>query len=263
MGDIEKSLSEGFYYDKKSDVSVSVSTREHSHDNYEIYFLEKGFCEYIISGRKYQLKSGDLIFVMQNAEHSTDYKNKLYTRRLINFSKDYIPASLLSDSFSESAIFRCESIVKELLRIFDLIEAEYQKKEIYSDNVLKCLVNILCYTVSRSEKEELSFISADAVRRATSYIEENYMNEVTLSKAAEICAISGEHLSRLFKKEMNIGFNEYLNLVRLKKAEQMLINEKGKSIFEIAFSCGFSDSNYFSYKFRKHYGVSPKEIRRK
>ena len=76
MGDIEKSLSEGFYYDKKSDVSVSVSTREHSHDNYEIYFLEKGFCEYIISGRKYQLKSGDLIFVMQNAEHSTDYKNK-------------------------------------------------------------------------------------------------------------------------------------------------------------------------------------------
>ena len=46
------------------------------------------------------------------------------------------------------------------------------------------------------------------------------------------------------------------------KALNMLKNEPGKSVNEVAFACGFNDSNYFSYKFTKAYGVPPRSIKK-
>ena len=80
---------------------------------------------------------------------------------------------------------------------------------------------------------------------------------------AEKNAVSSEHLSRIFKKEIGVGFNEYINSLRLRQAEFMLRNEDGKSVSEVAFACGFNDSNYFSYRFKKAYGVSPINIKNK
>ena len=45
--------------------------------------------------------------------------------------------------------------------------------------------------------------------------------------------------------------------------EYMLKNEPGRSVNGVAFACGFNDSNYFSYKFKKAYGKSPKKISKK
>ena len=87
------------------------------------------------------------------------------------------------------------------------------------------------------------------------------MNDVKLSAVARLVNVSAEHLSRIFKKETAFGFNEYLTLYRLQKAEYILANEPGRAIGEIAYSCGFNDSNYFSYKFKQRYGVSPTKAR--
>jgi AraC-like DNA-binding protein len=43
----------------------------------------------------------------------------------------------------------------------------------------------------------------------------------------------------------------------------MLKQPNSGSIAEIALACGFNDSNYFSVKFRKHYGISPKKLQQK
>ena len=76
-------------------------------------------------------------------------------------------------------------------------------------------------------------------------------------------AVSAEHLSRTFKKETGFGFSEYLTLVRLQKAEYMLRNEPGRSVCEIAYACGFNDSNYFSAKFKQTYGKAPSKFKNK
>ena len=74
-------------------------------------------------------------------------------------------------------------------------------------------------------------------------------------------SVSEEHLSRTFKKEITFGFSEYITLIRLQKAEHMLKNEPSRAITEVAYACGFNDSNYFSYKFKKAYGLTPSEVR--
>ena len=80
---------------------------------------------------------------------------------------------------------------------------------------------------------------------------------------AEMFSVCPEHFSREFKKETGFGFCEYLNLLRLKKAEQLLKQNDKIRVSEVSEMVGFNDSNYFSLKFKKMYGTSPKNIRAK
>jgi len=99
------------------------------------------------------------------------------------------------------------------------------------------------------------------VSAVLNYIQHNYMNDIKLSTAAKMVSVSAEHLSRVFKQETGFGFKEYLTILRLQKAEDMLKNEPGRAVSEIAFACGFNDGNYFSYKFKEAYGISPTKAR--
>ena len=87
------------------------------------------------------------------------------------------------------------------------------------------------------------------------------MNDIKLSAIAKDIGKSMEHLCRSFKEQTGFGFSEYLTLYRLQRAEYILMNEPGRAICEIAYSCGFNDSNYFSYRFKEQYGVSPSKAR--
>ena len=98
--------------------------------------------------------------------------------------------------------------------------------------------------------------------QAGRYIRDHYGEAVTLQDVANCCFVSREHLSRMFKKETGFGFNEYLNIYRLKKANAMLLETPKRKIAEVAALCGFGDSNYFSKQYKKVYGVAPTQTRR-
>lgn len=94
------------------------------------------------------------------------------------------------------------------------------------------------------------------------YVAENFTADVKLSSVASMKSVSPEHLSRTFKSFVGVGFNEYVNLCRLRLAKEMIVTERSKTVSEIAFECGFNDGNYFSYKFKKLYGISPTKARK-
>lgn len=94
------------------------------------------------------------------------------------------------------------------------------------------------------------------------YIEENYFKSVSLEKAAEVVGLNPVYLSYLFKKIKRVNFSEYLNEVRLKKAEELLTDSTLK-IGEISEEIGYKDARYFSSLFKKRTGMSPNEYRNK
>jgi YesN/AraC family two-component response regulator len=144
------------------------------------------------------------------------------------------------------------------------IAKEYKQSDEFSVDALRGLTYELIFLLIRNAGEEAETPSGSAfIESAVKYIQENYAQEVTLSGVAKTLSVSPEHLSRTFKKQTGFCFSEYLTLYRLQKAEYMLKNEPGRSINGVAFSCGFNDSNYFSYKFKKAYGKSPKKISKK
>ena len=65
-----------------------------------------------------------------------------------------------------------------------------------------------------------------------------------------------KYLSSLFKKNMNVGFNQYLNRLRIQYAIELIANNV-KSVSRIAELSGYSDSLYFSKVFKKLVGVTP------
>ena len=119
-------------------------------------------------------------------------------------------------------------------------------------------MNLLFVTLIRSNSTTgLGETKHPIIGEAISYIKTNFNSDISLSKIAKAHFLSPEHLSRTFKKEIGIGFSDYVTMVRLQNAENLLKNRNGRSISEIAYSCGFNDSNYFSDKFKKIHGISP------
>lgn len=68
------------------------------------------------------------------------------------------------------------------------------------------------------------------------------------------------YLSRMFKKELNINFVDYLNELRIKKAKELLMDVKYKT-YEVAEAVGISDAHYFSRLFKKYVGITPTEYK--
>ena len=99
------------------------------------------------------------------------------------------------------------------------------------------------------------------VVRAREYIDGHFADpDLSLYSTAAHVGISPNHLSTVFAQETGENFIEYLTRSRIEKAKQLLRETAMKSA-DIAYEAGFSDPHYFSYIFKKHTGVSPRDFR--
>lgn len=92
------------------------------------------------------------------------------------------------------------------------------------------------------------------------YVQENFQSPITRESVAQHFGLAPNHISRLFRKEGFMRFNDYLNLVRVNRAKFMLQNY-GLTLKEIAFDCGYNDTAYFCRVFKKTCKVTPTEYR--
>lgn len=83
-----------------------------------------------------------------------------------------------------------------------------------------------------------------------------YSLNPTLKELSAIYHKNEKYMGRLFKKEMHVSFHEYCLLLKLQKAESLLLGTTDK-IIDIALECGFNNISYFNRVFKKQYGLSP------
>ncbi len=250
-------------YVHKTINAVGSSGARHYHSTFEVYYMKEGSCSYFIDNKSYEVRAGDFILIPEGVIHKTIYSKSLYTRWLLNCSTDSIPKGVLPLIPNMIYLYRNPDIVKDFEYIYEKIMSEYAGSGIFKDEILSCLIHELFYLFARNSEHRAKVETGNIfVEQTVKYIQENYASEITLPAMARMRSVSPEHLSRTFKKETGFGFSEYLTLVRLQKAEYMLKNEPGKSVSDVAYACGFNDSNYFSDKYKKAYGVSPSRTRK-
>ena len=253
-----------FFYCKDLDIKrVGKHTmRKHCHDHFEIYFITKGNCCYFIENKVYHLQPGDIILIPEGIMHNTEYQNTVYSRKLISCSQYFIPDSVKPKLPSLLHLYRNPDIVDQINAIYDKIEEEYANMDDMSEDIFKCYINMLFFLLVRNpnqcEPEEDD--DRHYVEDALDYLQNNFASNLTLSDMSERYFVSSEHFSRVFKKKVGFNFSEYVNILRLQKAESMLRQQNAVTITEVAQSCGFNDSNYFSVQFKKLYGISPKRF---
>ncbi len=251
-----------FYYERTSLYKNTIGN-QHYHSFFEIYYLEEGSCHYFIDNETYEIRAGDIVLIPEGTIHKTVYRDSDAKRRLIYCAQTYIPASVSRHLSTIIYVYRNKKISNEILSILNEIEKECSSPDKFSDNMILCHMHKLFFLLARNTDTELPRRSTNTYTAATiAYIKENYFEDITLSDLAARCAVTPEHLSRTFKRDTGFGISEYLSIIRLQQAQFLLCSDPTLSVAEVAAKCGFSDSNYFSKRFKEMYGMSPLNFRK-
>jgi AraC-like DNA-binding protein len=92
------------------------------------------------------------------------------------------------------------------------------------------------------------------------YVQENFQRTITRESVAQRFEIAPAHVSRLFRREGLMRFNDYVNLVRMNRARFILSNYR-IPLKEVAANCGYADVAYFCRVFKRFAKVTPGQWR--
>jgi transcriptional regulator GlxA family with amidase domain len=105
-------------------------------------------------------------------------------------------------------------------------------------------------------------VTPPKLARAVALMEAHMEDLLTTDQLTDLVGVSRRQLERLFKQALDQAPSQYYLELRLNHARQLLRQTSG-SILQIALSCGFSSGSHFSNAYRQHFGVSPRETRRR
>ncbi|HPY44616.1 MAG TPA: response regulator [Sphaerochaeta sp.] len=129
-------------------------------------------------------------------------------------------------------------------------------KETFCDGVKLILDTFIEFRDSRSAGRYYEMI-----QKAKQHINLHFADQdISLHSVASIVHVSPNHFSTIFSQETGETFIEYLTGVRINKSKELLLTTALRSA-DIAYEVGFGDSHYFSFIFKKHTGISPREFR--
>jgi two-component system response regulator YesN len=129
-------------------------------------------------------------------------------------------------------------------------------RETFSEGVRLILDTFIEFRDSRSAGKYYAMI-----QKAKQYIQLHFTDQdISLHSVASAADVSPNHFSTIFSQETGETFIDYLTRVRINKSKELLLTTQLRSA-DIAYDVGFGDPHYFSYIFKKHTGISPREFR--
>ncbi len=193
-------------------------------------------------------------------------------------AEGYQRYKIIKDFLAEAAeqrILEVDAVCKLCMDAFDLLEFEAKGNGVTLENT-DVLRAQLQQCVSLEEAEQVMDIVAgqcrltDAqpapksknIRLAVEYINAHYAEQLSLEQVAAQVYLNPDYFSRAFKTETGQTFVNYLTDVRLQHSVQLLENTALR-VQTIAQQVGYYNASYFSTTFKKKYGMSPYEYRRK
>lgn len=249
----------------------------HSHDYLELAFVMSGAGRYRIAEKIYDVKEGDLLIFNPGVKHQAllpEGKEIGTTEFFVGFSevqlqgmyKNYIPLSTEGNILHTSGDLR-----QKIFKICSAMETEKTLSEQGRYFVMKAyLMQLLVYVIRALSKPVEAAPSGYAfesvnkkyvVEQIVNYFEDHYSEKISLERIAENMYLSTFYISKIFKSETGDTPIRHLINIRLEKAREILERSPGMNIKEVAAMVGYEDAYHFSKQFKKHYGISPSQVR--
>lgn len=247
----------------------------HFHGTYEFYYLMSGKREFFIQDRTISIDEGDVVIIAPNILHrTTNAEQPRHERLIINihetlFASDASHREALRPLFEQDYLIvraslrdrqSIESLSKTVLQ--ELLEKR-SGFELFAQTLAVQLIISCCRAFKQNAVEVPASPSPmhDRISEIVRYINERYMDDLSLRSVADRFYISSYYLSRFFKKATGFSFVEYVNSVRIKEA-MMLLEHTSMKVNLIAGKVGFGSVTHFGRVFKEVTGFAPLYFRR-
>lgn len=223
----------------------------HFHRAAELIWVEEGAVSVSIEQENWEVNKGECIFIFPNQMHEITFIGHARLQILV-FSPE-----LIGSFFTKHKGHVPENPILPMEEAFPIQKSDsyyYQKSFLYAlcDNLV---------TNSRFRKVEYS-PQTKAVQSLIAYVDEHYMEAITLKEAAASIKYDYFYLSKLFKKVTTYRFNDYLNQYRISQVCYQLRGTQ-KNISEIAMDCGYQNMRTFNRNFFNIVACTPLQFRNK
>lgn len=260
----------------------------HQHEMLQINYLIRGSCRHFINEKVSDAVKGDLLIIPPYVPHmiecsededfemvEIEFTTELIIQNVQDFESiqsvfdfAYLEPLLMREDEVHTKYHLPEKHRKKAEETMLLLLCEYTDRENSYMLMIKGLLLQLLVVIQRSitqgqvgemEKETLKD-HIGAMEKALCYVDEHYMENITIQNVAQVAAFSKSYFGYLFKMVTHQTFVEYLVGKRVDLAVRML-NETSKRVIDICYDCGFRNISHFNRTFKTYVGVSPTEYR--
>lgn len=237
----------------------------HTHKCAELFYVIGGKGQFLVRDDSFTISAGDMVIVNPSVEH-TETSLEANPLEYIVMGIDGLVLSMDDTDDDTYCIINFLDDTNDIQFCLKSMLIEIENKETGFETVCQDLLDILLIKLLRrtnfskvlaSNKENHS-PNTVAVRR---YIEGHFRESLTLDSIAESVHMNKFHLAHRFRKEFGMSPINYMIHLRIQESKELLTTTN-YSLGQIARTCGFASSSYFSQRFRAAEGMSPVEFRK-
>ena len=261
-----------------SDVKRAFQIPVHWHDELELIYIKKGMGRITVDFREYKVKGPTLVLILPGQLHSIDqledafmeYENIIFNPSMLIPRQNDVTATdfllpLMSGKVTVPTIFTpvypyYTDVIMPIDACDEISKTKPQGYELYIKSQLYQFFFILdnrCRNLTTGSNRK----TLDKMKIVLKYIENNYMQKITIADIAATVDFSESHFMRYFKETMGTSFVDYLRDYRLTIASRLLTTSDS-SILDIAAESGFENLSYFNRVFKQKYSMTPRQFRK-
>ena len=245
----------------------------HWHKEYEIIRILKGHFTITIDGETCSANAGDLIFINQGLIHGGIPENCIYECIVFDLQFLLMHGAAMTQYMTkltgcsiliQSHFTRCDKDLFAIAaQLFEAVEKKAPAYELNTVGALYLFLGIIFqknYYTAYTKTTRRNLKEANHIKPVLEYIENHYMEKISLEKMSRIAGISPKYFCRCFKIFFHMTASDYLNYKRVEQACYEL-TVLDKSVTEVGFDCGFHDTSYFIRIFKKYKGMPPHQLK--
>lgn len=278
------------HFQYNMDFAPGMKTQMHSHEYLELFYVIDGEYRQRILGNEYVFHKGELCLIDRNCQHQEILgdspatilflgvtnimfddvmERKVTTERISAFLKtallkqksiqQYLNFKPIADSTSCA---ECPTIEATLIQLITELERHDEASPYICQGLLLRLFHILStqydFSLSQKVRREMNWILFEEI---TNFMNEN-LAQISLSVLTEKFHFQEDYFNRLLKAQSGLTYTEYLQQLRLKRAEELLVSTN-YNIDYIMELIGYHNKGYFYKIFTERYKLTPAQFRKK
>ena len=245
----------------------------HFHNYMEIGYCYWGNGRLVIEESSINYKGGIITIIPENIPHDTksegggickweylflDIDN--FIKKEMQFHR-LIPEEVIKRINNQGYVIQWNQN-KQLTSIIRSIIEEYREQRPYYKQAVKGYLRAFVAELLRLNEDMSSSLTLEEKRlnsyieRSVNYISEHYAEDIKMSDVAYECGLSESHFRRIFEESMSMKPLDYLNMVRIDNACEIIQNTD-YAMEEVGFRVGYQTPSTFNRNFKKLTGKTP------